>query len=118
MENQTDTDKDPDEDKIPIKAYTLKQLARFYGYSVQTIRKWLVPLKSKIGPRIGHFYNPKQVKIIFEHLGNPSLLWGFFYNWLMRTADVDDSDPEHEHDQDPDDDGYDGERPQKFRMWN
>ncbi|HSC39732.1 MAG TPA: hypothetical protein VLD19_17725 [Chitinophagaceae bacterium] len=55
-----------------IKPYTPAELARLYGISKPTFRKWLNPHLSAIGKRIGHFYNALQVKTIFEKLGLPS----------------------------------------------
>lgn len=60
----------------PIRAYTFQQLAKLYDVPERTLRRWLVLLKAEIGPRIGHFYTPRQVKIIFERLGAP-FVWLF-----------------------------------------
>lgn len=56
---------------VPIKAYSVKEVAGLYGISTKTLRKWLTPFKNDIGQRQGHFYYPKQVRIIFEKLGLP-----------------------------------------------
>lgn len=50
---------------------TVKELSAAYGVSKTVIRLWLRPLKNEIGPRLGHYYNVAQVKIIFKHLGFP-----------------------------------------------
>lgn len=55
----------------PIKTYSVKEVAGLYGISTKTLRKWLKPFKKEIGERQGHFYYPKQVRIIFEKLGLP-----------------------------------------------
>lgn len=60
---------------VRIKAYTTKEVALLYGVSGKTLKKWLIPFKKEIGKRYGHFYNPKQVQIIFEKLGIPDLLY-------------------------------------------
>lgn len=54
-----------------LKAYTVKQLAGFYGVSPKIFRGWLQPHKKKIGDRKGHFYNALQVQVILEQLGIP-----------------------------------------------
>jgi hypothetical protein len=54
-----------------IKPHTSVELARLYGVSRTTFKKWLEPHQAAIGPRIGNFYTTLQVKIIFEKLGHP-----------------------------------------------
>lgn len=61
------------EPKILLKAYTLKEVAEIYQVSNRTMRRWLIPFKTEIEPRLGHYYCPKQVKIIFEKLGIPEI---------------------------------------------
>jgi hypothetical protein len=61
--------------EVQLKAYSLKELAGFYECSLKIMRTWLKPFEKEIGPRIGHYYTPKQVKVIFENLGIP----GMFY---------------------------------------
>jgi hypothetical protein len=57
--------------RIPFKAYSNKEIARLYDVSPRTWRRWLEPFRNDIGYRKGHFYNPNQVKVIFEKLGIP-----------------------------------------------
>jgi len=57
--------------KIRLKAYSVKQVAVMYGLSGKILKKWLDPLANEIGQRKGHFYNPKQMKIIFDKYGVP-----------------------------------------------
>jgi hypothetical protein len=57
--------------KIPLKHYTLRQLAKFYGVSDPTLRKWLAPFKQEIGEKNGKFYSTTQVRIIFTRLELP-----------------------------------------------
>jgi hypothetical protein len=59
------------ENEMPIRAYTLKQIAGLYCVSKQTFKIWLKPFEKEIGKRIGHFYSVKQIKIILEKLGTP-----------------------------------------------
>ena len=54
-----------------IQPYTQKELAACYGCSVRTLNKWLQQMQKDLGPRIGHFYSPKQVRVIVERLGEP-----------------------------------------------
>ncbi len=65
-----------EKDEFPIRAYTIKELASLYRVSTKTFRKWLAKMKTDIGPRIGHFYNPAQVKAIVQHMGKP-------FTWLI-----------------------------------
>ena len=57
--------------KIQIKTYSTKEVAGLYGISGKTLKKWLMPFEGEIGKRIGYYYNPKQIGIIFEKLGSP-----------------------------------------------
>ena len=59
---------------IPIKPYTVLELARLYGISDRTMKKWLRPFESEVGEKLGYFYNIAQVKIIFKKLGTPAEL--------------------------------------------
>lgn len=50
------------------KAMSLKELSVRWKVSVKTVKKWLKPFEAEIGPRIGGFYTPHQVKIILSKL--------------------------------------------------
>ncbi len=54
-----------------IQPYTHKELAAHYRCSAKTFRRWLLQIAEDIGPRAGHFYSPRQVRIIVEKLGEP-----------------------------------------------
>lgn len=56
---------------ILVKTYSVKEVAGLYGISGKTLKKWLAPFENEIGERIGYFYNPRQVRVIFEKLGPP-----------------------------------------------
>lgn len=51
------------------KSYNLTQLAAMYQVSTDTMRSWLK--KIDLGERFGKIFTPKQVRQIFEHLGEP-----------------------------------------------
>lgn len=57
---------------IPIKPYSLKELAGIYKVSVPTFKKMLVPFSHKIGCQIGRFYSITQVKQILRCIDQPS----------------------------------------------
>ena len=59
--------------KILLKTCSLKEVAEIYQVGDRTMRRWLTPFKKDIGPRLGHYYSPKQMKIIFEKLGIPEI---------------------------------------------
>jgi hypothetical protein len=52
-------------------SYKKKELSILYNVSVKTLDAWLKPIKDKLGPYLGRSFSYKQVKIIFEHLGEP-----------------------------------------------
>ena len=54
-----------------VQAYNLTKLAHIYGVSSRTMRRWLEPHAPFIGLRIGRFYTPLQIEIIFSKLGLP-----------------------------------------------
>lgn len=54
-----------------IKPQTKQELAHAYGVSPRTLNRWLTPFQDRIGPRMGHTYTPKQIRIIYELLGPP-----------------------------------------------
>jgi phage antirepressor YoqD-like protein len=59
------------ENKNCKKPYSIGELAALYGMSKKTFHRWLQPHMAIIGPRIGRFYNIKQVSTIFDCLGAP-----------------------------------------------
>lgn len=54
-----------------IKPQTKQELAQAYGISPRTLNRWLTPFQEHIGPRMGHTYTPKQIRIIYDLLGSP-----------------------------------------------
>lgn len=52
--------------EIEYRWYTLKELAAMYKIDRSTLRRRLAPYKKEIGPRIGNYYDVKQVKFIFN----------------------------------------------------
>ena len=46
-----------------------KQLTALYKVSVKTLNIWLKPFQNKIDPQLGRVYIPKQLKIIYDCLG-------------------------------------------------
>ena len=51
---------------------TNKELAAAYGISTKTLRSWLLRHQEHIGPKVGRYYNSRQVRIIYERLGEPT----------------------------------------------
>jgi hypothetical protein len=50
-----------------VKAYKKKELIKVLGIkSAYQFKKITAPHKEEIGKRMGHYYTPKQVRIIFE----------------------------------------------------
>ncbi len=64
------------ENNLPIKPYSLHELALLYGVCGRTMKKWLVAHCPAVGPKTGRFYTALQVKIIFERLGLPGMAGG------------------------------------------
>lgn len=60
---------------IQIKAYSTKEIAGLYNVSGRTLTRWLTPFTDEIGQRRGHYFTPKQTKIIFEKLGIPEMIY-------------------------------------------
>jgi hypothetical protein len=59
---------------IPLRAYTVIGLARLYNIDKKTFRRWLIPFQDEIGERSGYYYNVRQVQIIIEKLGYPTMV--------------------------------------------
>lgn len=64
---QTITHSDPE-----FKPYSLKELAGLYEVKCPVFKTWLKPFRNEIGVKQGWYFNPKQVRLIFEKLGVPS----------------------------------------------
>jgi hypothetical protein len=60
--------------KIKLKAYSKKEVAQLYEISPKSLQTWLTPFEKELGPRVGRYYNPKQMRIIFEKLGIPEVI--------------------------------------------
>jgi len=56
-----------------IRPYTHKELAALNGVSWLTFQRWIKPFAEEIGAKNGHFYSARQVAIIFNKLGKPSV---------------------------------------------
>lgn len=54
------------------KPATRTQLAKRYGVSTETFKKWLVKIPNLLLDSNDRVFTPKQVGIIIEHLGEPS----------------------------------------------
>ena len=58
-----------------VRSYKKWQLAEIYGVTIHTLNNWLRAfpdeLKSQIGDYVGRMYTPRQVDLIFKHLGPP-----------------------------------------------
>lgn len=57
--------------KIPVKPYTLTELAEIYGVCTRTLKKWINEFKSEVGDKKGRYYTIPQVKVIFDNLCFP-----------------------------------------------
>lgn len=53
---------------------SVKELSTMYGVCRRTMCKWLVPYADDLGKRQGRYYSIKQVEIIFEKLGIPTIM--------------------------------------------
>jgi hypothetical protein len=51
--------------------YTKKELADRYGISIKTLKTWLRPHLQHISEPPGRYYTVRQVRLIFEYLGEP-----------------------------------------------
>lgn len=58
-------------DEIMVKPYSISELSQLYGVSVKTFKKWLHPIKRKVGTKHGRFYTVKQIQTLFQHFGLP-----------------------------------------------
>lgn len=52
-------------------SYSVKELCALYGVTWKVWNAWIEPIREKVGEVKGRKYSPKQVKIIFDHLGPP-----------------------------------------------
>lgn len=59
-----------------LKAYTISELASFYGISPKVFVRWLKPHEEKIGKREGRYYNVMQVQYILKIFGTPGCIDG------------------------------------------
>lgn len=56
---------------VEVKPYSIGELATMYGVSVRTMHTWLKPIQSMLGDLVGRYYNLRQIRIIFDELGEP-----------------------------------------------
>ena len=59
---------------VPVKAYSIAELAVLYDVCPRTLNKWMKPFKAEIGDRMGRFFTVHQVKVIFDKLDVPHLM--------------------------------------------
>lgn len=60
-----------EENKPVCKAMTLTELAAKYGVSNKTMYSWLKRKKIIKNKREGYLFTPKEIRIIYEELGEP-----------------------------------------------
>jgi transposase-like protein len=62
--------------EIETRSKTLQQLAHEYGVCTATFRKWIKPIKVLMNTEETRkrIYKPKEIKIIYEHLGKPKII--------------------------------------------
>lgn len=65
MRQQTDV-------RIEIKPLNYKQLAAVYEVTHKTLKKWLEPFSTEIGEVRGKVFTLKQIRIIYDKLGEPN----------------------------------------------
>ncbi len=53
---------------VPITSYTGKDLASIYNISTKTVQRQVRLLEPIMGPRMGHYLTPRQVRFIVEAL--------------------------------------------------
>jgi hypothetical protein len=58
--------------KYSLRPYTHKELVAVYKISWKTLKRSIAPLEPLLGPKIGNYYNIRQVKIIFDNMGVPA----------------------------------------------
>jgi hypothetical protein len=57
---------------VPVKHYFLKELAAIYDMDYRIMKKSINRFKDEIGPLIGYYYQPDQVRIIFRKITLPN----------------------------------------------
>ena len=57
--------------EFQIKAQSKKELCAAYQVGLRTLNRWLNRHKEEIGVYEGRAFTPKQVKIIYELIGEP-----------------------------------------------
>ena len=55
-------------DRIILKPLRTGDLAKLYGISRVTMRKWLKLMEAELGEKTGYYYKPIQVEIIIKKL--------------------------------------------------
>lgn len=77
-----------EKDESVEESYNTKQLASRYRITPKTFRAWLKRSKMDLGIRVGNSFTPKQVKIIFDHLGKPFVWIGSWWGWKLMARMV------------------------------
>ena len=57
--------------KIPLKAYTKKELRTLYDIPLSTFNQWIKPYAEELGIGTGKYLTVNQVRFIFEKFGIP-----------------------------------------------
>lgn len=72
MENKEQKKDKQDKRRIvPVKPYTITELARIYGVCPRTLKKWINEFKNELGKKVGRYYTIPQVIIILDNLNIP-----------------------------------------------
>ncbi len=60
-----------------MRAYNTTDLAKFYGVSYPTIKKWLLSIPELSKKKSRRVFTPKELELIFRCLGQPLNRRGF-----------------------------------------
>jgi hypothetical protein len=60
-----------DKKLIPIKPLRLTEIAMLYETSPRVLESWIRQNKQLLGKKMGWYFTPLQINLIFEHLGPP-----------------------------------------------
>lgn len=62
---------DPDPSDFLFRPRTVTEIAELYGYTVRIMKRKIKVFSDLIGKKVGWYYDPIQIEIIFKQLGIP-----------------------------------------------
>jgi hypothetical protein len=101
-EKEEEREEEKEKDKFTSSPRNSKELANYFGIDPKTFKKWLKIANLDLGPRLGYYFSPRQVRLIVDHMGARIIAFCIAVLEFLTEGGFSGRDPDHKHDHDLD----------------